>query len=123
MKLLFRIAFWLAVVILLLPSLGSRPAAPGAQPGGTQGLAATAPGAEPRQLCPRQLDGCADSVQAFAKFCRNMYQFLTEPGGQRGSKSTADAAKPSQHTLTSADVLAPWRGPAPRKEPVTRRSI
>jgi hypothetical protein len=115
-------AFWLAVVFVLLPNPGSRPVAPHGRPSETQGLAATAPGAEFRQLCPRQRDGCADDLQAFATLWRNVYRFLTEPGGQRGSKSTADAAKPSQHTLTSTDVLAPWRGPATRKDALALRS-
>jgi hypothetical protein len=115
-------AFWLAVVFVLLPNSGSRPVTPHL-PSGTRGLAAAAPGAEPRQLCPRQLAGCVDDLQAFAKFWRNISRFLPEPGGQRGNKSAADAAKSSQHTLTSTDVLAPWRGPAPRKDALARRSI
>ena len=115
MRFLLRMAFWLAVAFVLSPNPGSRP------PSGTQGLAATVPSSESRRLCPR-LDGCADDLQAFAKFWRNVYGFLTEPGGQRGSKFAADAAKPSQHTLTSTDVLAPWRGPAPRKDALARRS-
>jgi hypothetical protein len=122
MRFLLRMAFWLAVVSVLVPDPGSRPAAPHGPPSGTQGLAATAPSSESRRLCPR-LDGCADDLQAFAKFWRNVHRFLTEPGGQRGSKFAADAAKPSQHTLTSTDVLAPWRGPAPRKDATARRSI
>jgi hypothetical protein len=116
-------AFWLAVVFVLLPNPGSRPAAPHVQPSGTQGVTAAASGVEPRQFWSQQLDACANGPQAFAKICRNIHRFLAEPGRQRGSKSTADAAKPSQHTLTSTDVLAPWRGPAPRKETVARRSI
>jgi len=122
MRFLLRMAFWLAVVSVLLPNPGYRPATPHGPPSGTPSLAATAPGAQPRQLCPRQLDGCADDLQAFANFWRNVYRFLTAPGGQRDGKSTADAARPSQHTLTSTDVLAPWRGPAPRKDALARRS-
>jgi hypothetical protein len=123
MSFLFRMTFWLAVVFALLPNSGSRPAAPHVRPSGTQGVAAAASSAEPRQFWPQRPDACADGPQAFAQVCRNIYRFLTEPDRQRRSKSTADAARPSQHTLTSTDVLAPWRGPAPRKEPVARRSI
>jgi hypothetical protein len=41
----------------------------------------------------------------------------------RDGKSAADRAvadKDSQNTLTPADLAAPWRGPAPRKERPTR---
>jgi hypothetical protein len=115
MRLLFRIAFWLAVVILLLPSAASPPGAP-TQPHGSQRLARPALAEDMRRSCPRRLDACCDNLQAFAKLCRNVHYFLSEWGAQRDPKSAGDSTTPGQQTLTSTDLLAPWRGPPPRKE-------
>jgi hypothetical protein len=123
MKFVFRAAFWLGVVLLLLPSPASRTAAPDRLPSASQGLAAKAASADTRQRCPRRLEACADGLQAIADFCLNVYQFLAERGEQRGNRSSRDAVKPSQDTLTPTDLAARWRGSASRKEAVAKRSI
>jgi hypothetical protein len=122
MKLLLQMVFWLSVVIVLLPNPPSRTAAPPSQTSGTQASAANAASADARRFCPRQLDACSEGVQAFAKLCREVYRFLTEPSAQPGGKSVRDAASQSHDTLTPADLSTPWRGSAPRKEPGTKRS-
>jgi hypothetical protein len=115
MRLLFRIAFWLAVVVLLLPSAPSQPGAP-TQPNGSQRLARPALAEDMRRSCPRRLDACCDDLRAFAKLCRDVHHFLSEWGAQRDTMSASDRANPGQQTLTSTDLHAPWRGPPPRKE-------
>ena len=116
MRLLLRMAFWLAVVILLLPSAAFRPVTPQPQTG-IQSFSTRTAGVAARQSCPRQLDACCDGLQAFAKLCRDVDRFLSEWGAQGESKPAAGATNPGRHTLTSADLLAPWRGPAPHREP------
>ena len=57
---LFRMAFWLGVVIYNLPSPASQPAAPESQLNGSQGLAIKAPG----QSCPQRLVACIGRLSA-----------------------------------------------------------
>ena len=85
---LFRMAFWLGVVICNLPSPASRPAAPESQLNRSQGLAAQAAS----QFCPQPLETCAriDAV-------------LSKRGELRGPNFSRDAAKPCQDTLAPAD--------------------
>jgi hypothetical protein len=94
---LFRMAFWLGVVICNLPSPASRPAAPESQLNRSQGLAAQAAS----QFCPQPLETCAriDAV-------------LSKRGELRGPNFSRDAAKPCQDTLAPADREVPWRGRA-----------
>jgi hypothetical protein len=58
-----------------------------------------------------------------------LYEFVTETlkrkeagndnAGRAADRTVAD--KDSQNTLTPADLAAPWRGPAPRKD--TRHAV
>jgi hypothetical protein len=123
MTFLFRMAFWLGVVILLLPGTALRPGVPGPPISGSQALAAKSAAADTNRSCPRQLDACAENLQTFVKLWRDVYRLLSDRNGQRASQSASDAAKPSHDTLTPTDLAAPWRGSPPRKEPLTRRLI
>jgi hypothetical protein len=91
---LFRMAFWLGVVICNLPSPASRPAAPESQLNRTQGLAAKAAS----QFCPQPLETCAKIDAALPK------------RGEPRLDFSRDAAKPCQDTLAPADRAVPWRG-------------
>jgi hypothetical protein len=132
---LLRMAFWLGLVLVLLPSRSSQ------QPQGSQVAASEAISAasatvgDLRQFCARQPDACTvgshvasqlgSRAQAGAKM---LYEFVTEnmkrkeagaDNLSRDGKPNADRAiadKDSQNTLTPADLAAPWRGPAPRKD-------
>ena len=104
---LFRMAFWLGVVIYNLPSPVSQSAAPESQLNGSQGLAAKAAS----QFCPQSLEPCAKIVEAFSK--------RDEPAG---IILRAMPRKPSQDTLAPADRAVPWRGSALHKGPVAKRS-
>ena len=122
MRLLLRMAFWLALVSLLLPSAVLRPAAPETRTSGTPTLAVNATGKDARRPS-QQPDIKPGGLQAFAEFCRDFYRFLTEGGVQPDNKSASRAGKPSQDTLTRTDLMTPWHGSVPRRETVTRRSI
>ena len=104
---LFRMAFWLGVVIYNLPSPASKSTGP-ESPNGSQGLAAKAAS----QFCPLPLEPCAKTVETLTK--------RGEPGGQNASRQ---AVKSSQDTLAPADRTVPWRGSAQRKGPVAKRSV
>jgi hypothetical protein len=132
---LLRMAFWLGLVLVLLPS------GPSQQPQGSQVAASEAISAasatvgDLRQFCARQPDACVVGSHVASQLgtraqagARMLYEFVTEnlkhkegsaDNTGRDAKSSADRAiadKDSQNTLTPADLAAPWRGPAPRKD-------
>jgi hypothetical protein len=129
MKFLIKLAFWLTIVILLLPSDRAQQGAP-ASPIGTGNAvsAANAAVSDMRQFCVRQPDACAVGSQALVHFgqkaqsgAKMLYEFLNEKlaHGETHDASAAPAStarKPSQNTLTPADTALPWRGPQPRKD-------
>jgi len=141
---LLRMAFWLGLVLILLPSGSSQEATPASAVGASDAIsAASATVGDLRQFCTRQPDACTVGshvatqlgykAQAGAKM---LYEFLSErlaskeaaPGEtgsiQAGSsphsiKSAMDKfpqGKSSQNTLSPADVAPAWRGPTPRKD-------
>ena len=142
---LVRMAFWLSVVLILLPTGSSQPA-PVNGVGATDAIsAASATVGDLRQFCARQPDACTVGshvatelgykAQAGAKM---LYEFLTESVGPKNTGSltaqgTLDKAagrptmdqtafnRASQNTLTTTDTAPAWRGPAPRKD--SKRAI
>ena len=136
---LLRMAFWLGLVLILLPS-GSSQQVPASEVGASDAIsAASATVGDLRQFCTRQPDACTVGshvattlgykAQAGAKM---LYDFLTETlapketgslaGGSLSHSSKAAAMdkasteKTSQNTLTPADLAPAWRAPAPRKD-------
>ena len=118
MRFLLRTAFWLSVVVLLLPASPSSPGASGPS-AAEEMLAANAAVTDMRHFCSRQPDACAVGSQALNQFghkaqtgAKLLYDFLTEKLGadaNLGSTATRAAEHPSktsQNTLTPAD-LAP----------------
>jgi Family of unknown function (DUF5330) len=130
---LVRMAFWLAVVLVLLPSGGSQPT-PGVNVSAIDAMsAAKATVTDMRSFCERQPDACTVGSQAAVALghraqagAKLLYEYLNERFGsnETGAVTTATngktvplpVARPSQHTLTPADLAPPWRGPLPRKE-------
>jgi hypothetical protein len=106
MRLLFRIAFWLGVVIVLLPGPMLPPGPSGPQTGGTQ-LSARTSSADAREICPRRFEACTEPLQALAKLGHEFYRRLAEGGTRPGDKLVR---RNSSDTLTAADLMAPWRG-------------
>ena len=142
---LLRMAFWLGLVLILLPS-GASQQIPQSDVGASDAIsAASATVGDLRQFCIRQPDACTVGshvattlgykAQAGAKM---LYDFLTEQlapketgslasNGSHPGKSVlvrADKSGPeraSQNTLTPADLAPVWRAPVPRKE--TKHSV
>jgi len=132
---LLRMAFWLGLVLVLLPS-GSSQRPQGSQVAASEAIsAASATVGDLRQFCARQPDACTVGSHVASQLgsraqagARMLYEFMTETlkrkdagndNTARDGKSAADRAvadKDSQNTLTPADLAAPWRGLAPRKD-------
>jgi hypothetical protein len=126
MMFLLRTAFWLAVVLALLPSFGPKASAPAAT--GVEATEAVTAASETLgdmfQFCSRQPNACAAGVhlasaigqraQAGAKMLYGMVgerlgkaEGITEDGAANASGGDI---KVSQNTLTSADLAPAWRG-------------
>jgi hypothetical protein len=98
---LIRIAFWLSIVILLLPTGPGQSSSSSQQVGAVDALAAAgAAVSDMRQFCSRQPEACVVGSQAAAAFgekaqagAKMIYEFLiermaAEQPNDRGSKST-----------------------------------
>jgi hypothetical protein len=128
MMFLLRTAFWLAVVLALLPSFGPKASAPAAT--GVEATEAVTAASETLGdmigFCSRQPNACATGVhlasaigqraQAGAKMLYGMVGeqlAKTEGAAEDGAPANASAAdvKVSQNTLTPADLMPAWRGP------------
>jgi hypothetical protein len=123
MMFLLRTAFWIGVVLALLPTFGPKQSAPqAAGVGATEAVtAASATFADVIQFCNRQPNACAAGVQfasAFGQRAQAGAKMLYEIVGEKLAKADGSGADApggdtalSQTTLTSADLALPWRGP------------
>src|SRR5262249_38070738 len=88
MRFLLRMAFWLAVVLVLLPSVGTQPA-PKTQIGASEAVsAAKATVSDLRNFCERQAEACTVGTQAAVAIgqraqagAKMLYEFLNEQLG------------------------------------------
>lgn len=135
MRFLLRMAFWLTVILALLPSGGSQPT-PKINVSAVDAMsAAKATVTDMRSFCERQPDACSVGSQAAVGIgqraqagAKMLYEYLNDHLGSQDTR-TANAAvgeavplpsaRPSQHTLSPADLGPAWRGPQPRKEPAS----
>jgi hypothetical protein len=125
MMFLLRTAFWLAVMLALLPSFAPKAAAPAAT--GMEATEAVTAASETLgdvfQFCSRQPNACAAGVhlasaigqraQAGAKMLYGMVgEKLAKSEGAAEESASANASdvKVSQNTLTAADLVPAWRG-------------
>jgi hypothetical protein len=135
---LLRVAFWLCVVFVLLPTGGAdkdksaQAAAPQINPVEAVS-AASATVSDMRHFCERQAEACAVGSQAAAVLgqraqagAKMVYEFINEKiaASETGAVSTkpavhaatANQGKASQNTLTPTDLAPAWRGPQPIRE-------
>ena len=127
LRFLVRTTFWLVVILALLPSGGSEPT-PKINVSAIEAMwAAKATVTDMRGFCERQPDACAVGSQTAVAIghraqagAKMLYEYLNEhlgPGDTGTVTVPLPPARPSQHTLSPADVAPPWRGPQPpRKE-------
>ena len=130
---LLRMAFWLCVVCVLLPS-GAKTVAPEANIDATQALTiAGAAVSDMRGFCDRQPDACVTGGKVAVAIghkaeagARTIYDFVSNklaekaaPADQAAAEKpaakvvTATARGPAQGTLTSADLAPNWHAPVP----------
>jgi hypothetical protein len=137
MRFLLKVAFWLAVVVLLLPTPPSDRPSPASQVGAGDAMsAASATVSDMRQFCSRQREACEIGSQAVTHFAykaeaaaKMLYEFLNERlrseragSAMSGAENAASSmSRPSQNTLTPADIAPAWRGPPARKDVELKR--
>src|SRR5262245_24106673 len=119
MRFLLRMAFWLTVVLVLLPSAGSQPS-PKVSVGALEAMtAAKATVSDMQSFCERQPDACTVGSQAAAAIghraqagAKILYDYLSEHFGPAdGAPATVPPTdksrsppRSSQHTLSPADL-------------------
>jgi hypothetical protein len=133
MRFLLRMAFWLTVILALLPSGGSQPA-PTVNVSAIEAMwAAKATVTDMRSFCERQSEACTVGSQAAVAIghraqagAKMLYEYLNEHLGSHdtgtpvntapGKAVPLPTARPSQHTLSPADLAPAWRPSRSRKE-------
>ena len=126
---LIRVAFWLGIVLVLLPSGDYRPKGQEPKIGAADAVnAATAAVSDLSGFCGRQPDACevggqaavalGQRAQAGARYLFDILQDKLAPT-ETGSvpRGTDGKSVPSQHTLTPADLKPEWRAPLPPRDP------
>jgi Family of unknown function (DUF5330) len=127
---LLRMAFWLGLVLILLPSGGGHR---GAATGGVDASAAvSAAGAavhDAEGFCSREPNACAVGSKLAVIMAERaragatmLYHFLSQAAAPNGGGSSGSgiatrrsATRPqSEDTLTPTDLAPTWRGTAPR---------
>jgi Family of unknown function (DUF5330) len=130
MKFLLRTAFWLGIVLVLLPAINSQHGGAAPHLGAGEAVsAASAAMSDMRQFCARQPEACVVGSQALTSLGENaqagakiLYEFLSAHFGRpRAAETSRTVGKPAQNTLSPADLTAPARGSPARKEPEPKR--
>jgi len=129
---LLRVAFWLGVVCVLLPSGGSQPAA---QIDATQAVTlASAAVSDARGFCDRQPEACKVGGKVVAALghkaeagARTLFQFITAKLSDQSTSTTGSvpavttargprvvpAVTEANGTLKPADLQPAWHAPVP----------
>lgn len=123
---LLRIAFWLAVVCVLLPSGSAPPTSPDAQINATEAVTlASATVSDMRGFCERQPNACLIGGKLVVALGRKaeagarvLYQFITAKLGETSdpaAKTAAEAVPVADRTgtLSKADLQPAWRTSVP----------
>ena len=132
---LLRVAFWLTIVLVLLPSGGSQTGAKSNIGASDALVAASAAVSDMSNFCDRQPNACVVGAQAASALgqraqagAKMVYDFLSEHsvrGEPTGVTSGTGHNWPvSQDTLLASDLEPAWQGPQqtetlpmPRKDP------
>jgi hypothetical protein len=114
---LLRMAFWLGVVCVLLPS-STKSTSPDAQIHASEAVTlASAAVSDVRGFCERQPDACVTGGKVAVALgyraeagARALYEFITKLHEKPASSEKAGAG---QGTLTSTDMAPVWHAPVP----------
>ena len=137
---LLRVAFWLGLVLILLPTGSTQPRASNNEVSASEAIsAASATVADLRGFCARRPEACTVGSQVATTLgykaqagAKMLYDVLSEAlapretgslssgasrqGSGKAESDKSSAGRNSQSTLTPADLTPAWRGPAPRKD-------
>jgi len=133
MRFLFKVAFWLTIVILLLPADTAKQedtarVSPIEALGAAQAAVEDATG-----FCTRKPEACEVGAQAFQNFgekalhgAKLLYEFLAARFPDTDASRTATGSiphesRPGEHTLTPQDLEPAWSEPTLRAVPVPQR--
>lgn len=131
---LARMAFWLGLVLVLLPTEKTPESEKLPQIGATEAVtAAGAAMSDVSQFCVRQPAACEIGSQAATVIghraqagARKVYQMITDKKpdhtGSIGGTDEASAHLAPADTLTSEDLRTDWRGPSTSAPTTTRES-
>ena len=127
---LLRMAFWLGVVCVLLPSGGTKTATPDAGIDAAQAVTlATAAVSDARGFCDRQPDACAVGGKVAIAIghkaeagARTLYDFISAKlaekpaaadNGDKGAGKVIPVTTRGNGTLSPADMQPAWHAPVP----------
>ena len=125
---LLRMAFWLGLVLVLLPRERTPESDKAPQIGASEAIsAATAAASDMGQFCKRQPTACEVGGQAATAIgqraqdgARQLYKIITDKKPDHtssidtaGDAETVPAAAPSTDALTEDDMAVEWRLPRP----------
>ena len=126
MRFLLRMAFWLTVILALLPSGGSQPTPKLTVSAVEAMLAAKATVTDMGSFCERQPDACTVGSQTAVAIghraqagAKMLYEYFNEHIVSHDTGTPTNAgkpiplptARPLQHTLSPADLAPAWRSP------------
>jgi hypothetical protein len=128
---LLRMAFWLGVVCVLLPSIGSKGNAPEAQIDPTQAVTlASAAVSDARGFCDRQPNACAAGGKVAVAIghkaeagARTLFEFISTKLSEPAASPDNAKAAPGQGTLTASDMAPAWHAPVPLPPRREARSV
>jgi len=117
---LLRMAFWLCVVCVLLPS-GSKTTSPEAKIDASEAVTlAGAAVSDVRGFCERQPDACVTGGKVAVAIghkaeagARTLYEFVSKLREKSASGEKAAGRPGSDGTLTPADMAPSWHAPVP----------
>jgi len=131
---LLRMAFWLGVVCVLLPSGGSKTTTPGTSIDAAQAVTlASAAVSDARGFCERQPDACAVGGKVAVAIghkaeagARTLFEFISTKLAESTAQAPAPVAAADKSagklvpvtargngTLTPSDMQPAWHGPVP----------
>ena len=117
---LLRMAFWLCVVCVLLPS-GNKTTSPEAKIDASEAVTlASAAVSDVRGFCERQPDACVTGGKVAVAIghkaeagARTLYEFVSKLREKSASGEKAAGRPGSDGTLTPADMAPSWHAPVP----------
>jgi hypothetical protein len=135
MRFLIKAAFWLMVVVLLLPADPASRGDTREQVSAIEALGAAQAAVEDASgFCERKPDACEVGSQAFQTLgekaqhgAKLLYQFLSArfaakpDAAPRNTGSVRSGPRPGQHTLEPDDLAPAWIGPDARPVPIPPR--